>query len=310
MNDQTSAKKQETTNHNLRIKVLLDKLRTKLKDFVVLDNGGTFIGNIKDVRLDPARQLNLVISQEDVAGVHLFLLRSSHIQQVDYPSKTILLDVSQIDIHQLPEYRRSQTTTIDFSHSAAQTVAPNSTPDLSKTDGYAASSYAAQMPAPLISKNELIDAEENDDALQYSPAADIVEEEVIRLLEERLVVNMNKRKVGEVVVRKEVETRMVEVPVQYEKLIVEQVGEQPKRLAEIDLGQPEIPAPAISETPTSESQPTIKGEFTSPKTASLLLDAIARQKNDGCQLVRIEIVLADSTHQEIYQEWFNRCAGT
>jgi len=43
--------------------------------------------------------------------------------------------------------------------------------------------------------------------------------------------------VGEVIVRKVIETRMVEVqvPVRHEKLIVEQVSPERKQLAEIDL---------------------------------------------------------------------------
>jgi len=67
------------------------------------------------------------------------------------------------------------------------------------------------------------------------PSADVTQAEVIPLKEERLVVDKKKQKLGEVVVRKEVETEYIQVPVQREKLIVEQVGEEPKQLAEIDL---------------------------------------------------------------------------
>ena len=53
-----------------------------------------------------------------------------------------------------------------------------------------------------------------------------VSEEKISLLEERLIVDFVRRKVGEIVIRKEVETCLlqVEVPVRREKLIVEQVS--------------------------------------------------------------------------------------
>lgn len=67
------------------------------------------------------------------------------------------------------------------------------------------------------------------------PPAEVTREEVIPLREERVVVDRTKQKIGEVVVRKEIETEMVQVPVQREKLIVEQVGADPKQLAEIDL---------------------------------------------------------------------------
>ena len=58
------------------------------------------------------------------------------------------------------------------------------------------------------------------------------------------------RKVGEVIVRKEIETRMVqiEVPVRYEKLIVEQVSPEHKQLAEIDLGQEVVTGIELSES--------------------------------------------------------------
>jgi len=69
--------------------------------------------------------------------------------------------------------------------------------------------------------------------------AEVAQEEVIPLREERVVVDRAKQKVGEVVVRKEIETEIVQVPVQREKLIVEQVGAEPKQLAEIDLTEEE-----------------------------------------------------------------------
>lgn len=297
MNNQTSDRKQETNKNNLRIKVLLEKLRTKLKDFSVLDEGGHLLGNVKNVHLDAARQLNLVISEDNISGSHPFLIRSSHIQQVDYPTKSVVLDISKTEIQQSPEYKRSQTSNSD----------PTSLPkaDANQVLSQNASSYAEQMPEPSDVTYNIEDSE----------TPDVVEEEVIRLLEERVVVNMNKRKVGEVIVRKEVETRMVEVPVQYEKLIVEQVSPETKRLAEIDLTQTPIPDLGVTGsmstgTQSTQTQPIVSGEFASPKTASLLLDAIAKQRQHGCKRIRIEMVLEDGEHQETYQDWFDRCAGT
>lgn len=60
-------------------------------------------------------------------------------------------------------------------------------------------------------------------------------EETVRLLEERLIIDRKKRKVGEVIVRKAVETRLVEVPIRHETLIVEQISPERKQLASIDL---------------------------------------------------------------------------
>lgn len=296
MNERTSTNSlSETNKHNLRIKVLLDKLKSKLKDFLVLDSLGNLVGKVKSVHLDSARQLNLVISEEDMAGARPFLLRSNHIHQVDYTTRAVVLDISKAEIQQLPQYKRSQTTTTDLSSRQTRDFTQESVAELN--------SYTEQMSVPAEGNNNL-------ELSESSELPEEIEEEVIRLLEERLIVNLNKRKVGEVVVRKEIETRMVEVPVQYEKLIVEQVSPEPKTLAEIDLSAPEIPTLQATETVVAESQPTVGGEFSSPKTASLLLDAIARQRNHGCKRIRIEIVLEDRENQEIYQDWFNRCAGT
>lgn len=136
----------------------------------------------------------------------------------------------------------------------------------------------------------------------------IVEEEIIRLLEERLIVDRNKRKVGEVIVRKVVETRTVEVPVRREKLVVEQVSPEQKQLAEIELGQGEITGVELAQVAGLNGESIVGGEFTSLRAASLLLDTIARQQRHGCRKVRIELVLEDSGHQATYQEWFDRCS--
>jgi Domain of unknown function (DUF2382) len=67
----------------------------------------------------------------------------------------------------------------------------------------------------------------------------VLTSEVFQLLEERLMVDLTRRKTGEIVVRKEVDTQTlyVEVPVRREKLIVEQVSPEYKLLAQIDLGR-------------------------------------------------------------------------
>lgn len=131
-----------------------------------------------------------------------------------------------------------------------------------------------------------------NEAIELSP------EQAIRLLEERLVVRSDKRKVGEIVVRKEVETRMIEVPIRREKLIVEQVQPKYERIAEIDLGKT---------TEAEFSGTTVSGKFDSPRTVSDLLDAIARTPEHDCAEIRVEIKLKDTKHQETYQAWFDRC---
>lgn len=134
---------------------------------------------------------------------------------------------------------------------------------------------------------------------QLSPAVPSVAEETIQLLEERLVVNRSKRKVGEVIVRKEIETRVVEVLVRREKLVVEQVSPEYKQLAVVNLGQgqeDQLDIEAASKLPA-----TVEGKFTSVTAAIKFLEAIAAQSDSGLQSVQISILLKDATLQDTYQ---------
>lgn len=135
-------------------------------------------------------------------------------------------------------------------------------------------------------------------------------DQMVPLLEERLQVEYQRRKIGEVIVRKKIETRMVQVPVRYEKLVIEQISPERKSLAEIDLSQGEITGielPGIG-IPGIGGSPTVSGTFKSPKTASYVLDAIAKTLRHRCKSVRIEIELEDGKLQEAYQEWIDQCS--
>lgn len=68
-----------------------------------------------------------------------------------------------------------------------------------------------------------------------TPSPAVLHEEIIPLLEERLVVQRQRHKVGEIIVRKVVETRMIQVPIRRERLIIEQISPERRELASIDL---------------------------------------------------------------------------
>lgn len=316
MNNPTSATKVELGKNNLRIRVLLEKLRTKLRDFTVVDRLGHQIGQVKDAKLDSARSLNLVIYQQDSSqGDRLFLLRSNHIQRLDSSAKSLVVDISKAEIDQLPEY-------VPTKQRVAASQQPSSpemlNPGMFDENAIRQNINSPASSMPVIGEHEDIhDESEIDDSIDFDENSEVVTEEVIRLLEERLVIGTTKRKVGEVIVRKEIETRMVQVPVRYEKLIVEQVSPEYKHLSEIELGHGEVSGLDVTEVVREESQPiasrdnrlTVSGEFPSPKAASHLLDAIAMQRRHGCKKVRIEIVLENDEHLKTYQEWFDRCSG-
>ncbi|OYD95457.1 hypothetical protein CDG76_10895 [Nostoc sp. 'Peltigera membranacea cyanobiont' 210A] len=289
MNSQTMAKNTLQANGNSRTISSLADLRKKVNNFAVFDKQGQLVGVVHDLIVDGNRRLNLVISNQanqqtaeysqQLADQHpsLFRLQSQRIKQIDKPTKSVFIDLNKSEIEYMPEYLESETPG-DF----------NSTEQLANNQ---------------ITNNPV----ESLNNLEQVP-----EEQIIRLLEERLFVETSKRKVGEVIVRKVIETRMVQVPVRREKLIVEQISPEHKQLAEIDLGQEEIPGLDLTEVEKIEATHnnglTVSGEFSSPKIANLLLNAIALERNNGCKQVRVTIAVEDESHQKKYQEWFDRCS--
>lgn len=316
MDNPTSATKVESAKTNLRLKVLLEKLRTKLRDFTVVDRLGHQIGQVKDAKLDSDRSLNLVIYQQDsFQGDRFFLLRSNYIQRLDSSAKSLVVDISKAEIDQLPEYVPTKPRVGNSEQPSSPEML---NPGMFDENAIRPNINSSASSMPVIGEQEDIhDESEMDDAIDFDENSEVVTEEVIRLLEERLVIGTTKRKVGEVIVRKQIETRMVQVPVRYEKLIIEQVSPEYKHLSEIELGHGEVSGLDVTEVVREESQPiasrdnglTVSGEFPSAKAASHLLDAIAMQRRHGCKKVRIEIVLENDEHLKTYQEWFDRCSG-
>ncbi|MGB3532061.1 MAG: DUF2382 domain-containing protein [Microcoleaceae cyanobacterium] len=136
----------------------------------------------------------------------------------------------------------------------------------------------------------------------------VLDEATIRLLEERLKIERSSKKVGEVVVRKVVETKTVEVPVYQEKLIVEQIsGDKTENIAEIDLSSEVIESRDLQGTFGHQNGLSVHGEFVSLEAASEILKAISLQKDPGCQKIKIELVVNDSQKQQDYQAMFDRC---
>jgi stress response protein YsnF len=289
MNSQTMAKNTLQAKGNSRTISSLADLRKKVNNFAVFDNQGQLVGVVHDLIVDDNRRLNLIISNQanqktggysqQLADKHpsLFRLQSQRIKKIDKPTQSVFIDLKKSEIEYMPEYLESETPG-DF----------NSTEQL-------ANNQITNSPVEPLNNLE-----------------QVPEEQIIRLLEERLFVESSKRKVGEVIVRKVIETRMVQVPVRREKLIVEQISPEHKQLAEIDLGQGEIPGVDLTEVERLESTHdnglTVSGEFSSPKIANLLLNAIALERNHGCKQVRVTIAVEDESHQKKYQEWFDRCS--
>lgn len=288
MNGKASAEKIATAKSNTRLNRVPEKVRTKLKSFTVKDNQGHLVGKIKDVYFDPSGQLNFVVSGLGRENPRIFLVSIKLLKKVDYHQKTLFVNIKSDRVDMLP----------GIGGTGEYEYLENSSEQLDEV-----SNSESTNPSTVMSN--LTDADRQNEHLEIDDDEnlDIVDREVIRLLEERLVINRSKRKVGEVIVRKEIETRMVQVPIQWEKLIVEQVGDDPKVLAEIDLGEGNITGIDLTETKSDRQEPTVKAEFTSVQKASKILNAIASQPRHGCVKVRLEIVLEDKQLQDTYQKW-------
>ncbi|MFN6483876.1 MULTISPECIES: YsnF/AvaK domain-containing protein [unclassified Nostoc] len=283
------AKNVVQANGNSRTSSSLADLRKKVNNFAVFDKQGQLVGVVHDLIVDANRRLNLVISKQanqqtvkygqQLGKQHssLFRLQSQRIKQIDKPTKSVFLDLNKSEIEYMPEYLEAET------------------PGDSNSNEQLANNQIKNTPVEPVNLEQ------------------VPEEQIIRLLEERLFVESSKRKVGEVIVRKVIETRMVQVPVRHEKLIVEQISPEHKQLAEIDLGQGEIAGVDLTagerlEATRFDNGLTVSGEFSSPKIANLLLNAIALERNHGCKQVRVTIAVEDESHQKKYQEWFDRCS--
>jgi hypothetical protein len=126
------------------------------------------------------------------------------------------------------------------------------------------------------------------------------------------VIDRSKRKIGEVIVRKEVHTRLVEVPVRYERLIIEQVSPNPQQLAAIDLGYGEVTGidPDLQSLGESlkdvEDNVELRINFTSLEYANQFLEELAQALKNSEESPQLEIVLKDQSSQAAYLSWLNR----
>ena len=280
----------------------LENLRKKLVGFEVVNQQNEVIGMVENLVIDATQHLTFVVTRSLTDPLQKsFLLESKLIDHVNPKSRTLSVHLNSLGLAELPVYPMQPSEA-----------------DLVQPDYPLSSRHSVADPRAIESERSRLDVTSGEPSPIKALEEDIVQEETIRLLEERLSVSYQKQKVGEVIVRKEIETRMIQVPVRREKLIVEQVGDSPRRLAEIDLAQGEIEGLEFLDAPTdaigakgnvldTASGSTVHGEVSSPRTAAWLLDAIARQSKHGCKRIRIEIELDDPSHQDAYQSWFDRC---
>ena len=153
----------------------------------------------------------------------------------------------------------------------------------------------------LPGNSSLIDDKQNLEAREQN-----LEEHQIKLLEEKLVVKRLKQKVGEVIVRKEIETRIVHLPIRREKLIIEKAGVTNERLTEIDLQEGEINGVKFSELTNTDNLYLTQSSFVTLEKARQMLTEIQNRSNNQNVKIRMEIVADSSESQATYQNICDR----
>lgn len=303
-----------------------------IRQFEVCDSQTERMGQATGIRVDESGYLqDLIVTLVAPVGKQVLIpLNQVHIDQQQ--QRVYVEGLSRAQIANLPVYDPNQTgqpprpanaayptVTAPLDASAPlEASAPLDSRYISRPSSPAATSRSSSTDEQFIDYSNNPSGDTSIGRLNNQPNEERFypdlqpenNEATVRLYEERLVVDRNKRrKVGEVIVRKEVETQLVEVPVRREKLIVEQVSPRYEKLAVVDLKTDQPINMAAIEHATAQSattQPSVSGEFTSAEAASRFLDAIAHHPNAGHHTIQIKILMQDAAERETYQQWLER----
>lgn len=127
------------------------------------------------------------------------------------------------------------------------------------------------------------------------------------LWQERLVVNRNRRKVGEVSLRKVTETQKIEIPIRSEKLVVESV-ETGDILAEVGLSNTRITEDELSSGDLSldyEDNHVVRGHLLKLKDATSFLEAINQFPDNRLKKIRVVLMLLQGSRSETIAQVFD-----
>ena len=260
-------------NNDSNIESQLKVLGKQLISFTIVDRQSISRGKVKDIYYDANNKLNLLVELANTERkISWHRLQTIDICQLKLEDKLILSNLSYQELEQLPLY---------------QPVPPHLKEVLTESTLY---DDCKMNPA------------HND--IQQSDSSEITQ---IPLLEEKLQIARRKRKVGEVIVRKEVETQIVKVPIRREKLIVESIGKNPERLTEVVIAEEKISGFKYEELNHSDDSIHItKSHFLDVKTAQELLEAVAYLSSAKDARVRLEIVTNCSENQIEHQNICDR----
>lgn len=129
----------------------------------------------------------------------------------------------------------------------------------------------------------------SEDRQIKAASLDSLDEYQISLLEEKLQVARRKEKVGEVIIRKQVETRIVRLPIRREKLVIEKIGEHPEKLAEVVINEEKVNGYKYDELNDRNDLDLNQSKFVSLSTARELLSVLAELPSTARVKVRLDI---------------------
>ncbi|MGK7947717.1 MAG: YsnF/AvaK domain-containing protein [Xenococcaceae cyanobacterium] len=107
-------------------------------------------------------------------------------------------------------------------------------------------------------------------------------------------------------VRKQVETKMIQVPIRQELLIVEKIGKTPDQIARVVVGEEKVNGFKYKELNNSDRLYTTTTNYLELRTAQELLEAIENLASGSNSKVRLEIVTNYSEHQLKHQDLCDR----
>ena len=246
----------------------MSELDRELISYQIIDSQGIPRATVADIYYAADNSLNLLIKLDrstDLDRLSLRRLTSSDIRQIDRANKLILSSLSYQRLENLPLY---QTLPNHLQEAVAESFS---------SDDYEMN--------PIHNQN-------------LTPSSEI---ERIALLEEKLQVKRRKQKVGEVIVRKQVETRMVQLPLRRETLIVERIGNNPERLTEVVISENQVNGFKYEELSDQAQLNASRSHYLNLQTAQELLEAIARLSSANNAKVRVEIV-TDSSEARIQHQ--------
>ncbi|VXD20264.1 hypothetical protein PL8927_690029 [Planktothrix serta PCC 8927] len=189
----------------------IERLAKRLKGCWIQTLDGEVVGQVVDVVSNPQGKPELVVPLKITPEnrQQLLLLKANLIKQANIPERLLFIE-------RTPELEPFLNTNLNLSN--PQQYFPTPLQSFSETD-----EPDSTLPLPS-SENQ----------------PNVVDNLTILLKEERLIVERERRKVGEVIIRKEIETDFVQVPLRREKLVIEQVGKDDQTLAEIPLSEERV----------------------------------------------------------------------